>query len=521
MEAQIRTERSSFSRRVYLMADVDGFILDIDSTMPDYVHSLIEVYRQGKERVERLANAIPRNQASLDNPPLAELSASKDDYGTLLTSSILASLTFASGKVRMYPKAAQSYTPRVRASSLLRREPMDEQSREFGAEVFNLPVVSVWCEYRATPASSKLGSSGPTEPSSLLFKSAIHSSQNTLRPTLLPFLTEFVGRVEDRLRKTSWRDSHASTISYTSTISQDAPTVIPEKRAEQVVETVSSMRISLSLRIDQSKLELTCQPDVNVIAGLHWESGGFMLNISPGARQVSFSGSVGGLTAGLKHGFLSEDCVKLNARNLAFILNFSKPDDNSDTSPSSLSLVVDTEFSGGVRFSRLQDVLCFKAVWLDRIPILTSQNSVPHSAVSKTLSHRSIPAATILPSQAKQELVTAVVLRFRSIRLDVDLGQSITAVKLHFNKGVIRTKVTESVAAVSISVAEISVDAIGNLSGHMHIPNFRFQTLRRSHCDPDDPKGGRMLDLSMTSGPLNLELDSEFHKLIHYRYVLL
>ncbi|THH30793.1 hypothetical protein EUX98_g3395 [Antrodiella citrinella] len=510
MTAQIRTEKAARSRKIYLMADVDGFILDIDSTMPDFVHSLIDVYRQGKERVERLASTIPRGQA---DTPSSTISPTQDDYNALPTSSVLASLTFASGKVRMYCKGAQSYPSRVRSVSLYKREPTDEQFRELGAEIFNLPVVSVWCEYRATPAARKLSSSArPSEPSSLLFKSTIHSSQNTLRPTLLPFLTELIGRVEDRMRKSTWRDSHASSIALV----QDAPST-PEKRAEQVAESVSSMQISLSLRIDQSKLELTCQPDVNVIAGLHWQSGGFILNISPGARHVVLSGSVGGLTAGLKHGFLSEDCVKLNARNLAFSLNFSKPDIPSEATPSSLSLVVDTELSGGVRFSRLQDVLCFKAVWLDRIPILSTQNSAPPSASAISKSTSQLSAGTGQMPHAKQELITAVVFRLRSIRLDVDLGQSISNVKLHLNDGILRTKVAESVTALSLSVAEFSVDATGNLSGNMRVPDFRFQTSRKSECDPDDILGGRMLHLHMTSGPLNLELDSEFHKLIHYR----
>ncbi|KAH8080285.1 hypothetical protein BXZ70DRAFT_901408 [Cristinia sonorae] len=506
MKAQIRTERASDSRRVYLTADVDGFVLDIDSTMPDYVHSLIDVYQQGKERVERLANTMPRTVVEVDSPSPPEVTTASDDYGALPTSSVLASLTFASGKVRMFCDSHTS-SSRVRAVSLFRREPTDEQSRDMGAEVFNLPVVSVWCEFRATPAASKLPGSRPaSEPSTLLFKSTIHSSQNTLRPTLLPFLSEFVGRIEDRMRKTTWRDSHASSAS------QDYPMITQENRTDQVAETVSSMQISLSLRIDQSKLELTCQPDVNVIAGLHWESGGFMLNISPGARQVTLSGSVGGLTAGLKHGFLSEDCVKLNARDLAFSLNYSKSDGKGADS-SSLSLIVDTEISGGVRFSRLQDVLCFKAVWLDRIPVLRSQTSLPSSAVTKSASHLSAMSAP----QTNQELVTSVIVRLRSIRLDVDLGQSISVVKLLLRSGVLRTKVTETYTALSLSVADFSVDAAGNLSGHLDVPDFRFQTLRRAEYDPNDVVGGRMLDLSMTSGPLNLELDSEFHKLIYYR----
>lgn len=198
MTAKVRTERLSGSRRVYLIADVDGFILDVESSMPDYVHSLIEVYRQGKERVERLAHTIPRSSTSVDvASPSSEISASHEEYSALLTSSLLASLTFASGKVRMYCTGANPYaSSRIRTTSLFKRETSDEHFRDMGAEIFSLPVVSVWCEYRATPATNKIpGSPLLNEPSSLLFKSTIHSSQNTLRPTLLPFLTEFIGRI--------------------------------------------------------------------------------------------------------------------------------------------------------------------------------------------------------------------------------------------------------------------------------------------------------------------------------------
>jgi hypothetical protein len=148
------------------------------------------------------------------------------------------------------------------------------------------------------------------------------------------------------------------------------------------------MQISFSLRIDQSKLELTCQPDANVIAGVHWESGGFVLNVSPGFKQVAFTGSVGGLSVGLKHGFLSEDCVHLNANNLSFNVTFAESEYGG--MQKTLSVVMDTEFTGGVRFSRLQDILCFKAVWLDRIPVFASRNESPTSSI-----YENAPVVTI------------------------------------------------------------------------------------------------------------------------------
>ncbi|KAK7692730.1 hypothetical protein QCA50_004363 [Cerrena zonata] len=504
MTAKLRMERMQDSRRIRVGADVDGFILDIDSSIPDYVFSLIDVYREGKERVSRLTGAIPRSPAEPQPPVRAQSLPTSQQYGALLTSNLLASMVFASGKVRMYSKKSRPGTPRTKSASSV-TDAYETSRIERDAEVFKLPVVSVWCEYRATPALAKSGnSSDSVHPSILLFKSTIHSSQNTLRPTLLPFLTELVGRTETHIRGSNLRDSPPT--SQTLLASQSGPVEKPEP----VADTVSSMQISLSLRIDQSKLELTCQPDVNVIAGLHWDSGGFVVNISPGARRVTFTGSVGGLTAGLKHGFLSEDCVKLDARNLAFTMNFAKVDHKSGKSTSSVSVVLDTEFGGGVRFSRLQDVLCFKAVWLDRIPLLAGQNSAPASTISR------FPSDMPVPETPKEELVTAVLIRLRSVKLQIDLGQSITSMELTLDNTLIRTKVSDASSELSLSVASFTVIATGNLTGSFRVPDFRFETVRRNGMASQDDKGW-MLNLTITSGPLDIELDSEYHKLLVYR----
>ncbi len=499
MTAQLRSERSAGSRQLHIAANVVGFILDIDSSIPDYVSSLIDVYRQGRDRVERLAGTAPRS-ASLVVPSGEVPGPSELEYGALLTSNIFISLVFTSGRVRMF---SQTSSPRNRTVSTPLNELTDEQLRDMGAEVFDLPVVSVWGEYRATPASTKIAGNGQQpEPSTLLFKSTVHSSQNTLRPTLLPFLVEIIENVEERMRKTSRELLDSPSPPSRNQIQPDVPPA-------HTNETVSSMQVSLSLRIDQSKLELTCQPDANVVAGLNWDSGGFVVNIAPGAHRVSFSGSVGGLTVGLKHGFLSEDCMKLHARNLAFTVDFSKaPGDTV----SSVSVICDTEFAGGVRFSRFQDILCFKAVWLDRIPVL---NAPPTSSGSKLKPANHTIATPAI--QNKQQLTTAVLLRLRQVHLEVDLGQSITSVQLSLSNTVLRTKMSELVSEVSLSVYAVSAKASGNVAGHLTVPDFLFQTIRGT--DRNDTSKNTMLDLRMTSGPLEIELESEDQMLILYRCV--
>lgn len=502
MTAQLRIERKAGARQLHIAANVDGFILDVDSSIPNNVSSLIDVYRYGKDRVDRLASA-PRPTSHIQEPHMALQTPRDAGYEGLLTSNIFLSFTFRSGRVRMF---SQSYsgTSRTRAISITAQQVSSEDFGEFEAETFNLPVVSVWGEYRATPTSNKLNASrAQPEPSTLVFKSTVHSSQNTLRPTLLPFIAEMMKNIEDRMRQTSKLDRSSAVASprvLTTALQND-------DTGNRLGESVSTMQISLSLRIDQSKLELTCQPDVNVVAGLNWDSGGFVVNISPGAHRVTFSGSVGGLTAGLKHGFLSEDCMRLHAKNLAFTVDFAK---TRGSAVSSVSVVCDTEFAGGVRFSRLQDILCFKAVWLDRIPTISAAPVTPSGLGSRTTS-----VMTVTSTAAKQELTTALLLRLREVRLDIDLGQSITSIQLNLHDAIIRTKMNEVVSEVSLSVNEVCAMATGNLSGRIAVPNFLFQTVRKERGSSDS--NTQLLDLRMTSGPLDIDLESEYQKIIFYR----
>jgi hypothetical protein len=503
MTAQLRIERSHSSRQLHISADVDGFILEIESSIPNYVSSLIEVYRHGKNRVERFANG-PRTG---NHTPQAssEVDDSTDSgYSGLLTSNIFLSLTFRSGRVRMFSDA-YTHATRPRAISALSREPSDGTFYDSGVEVFDLPVVSVWGEYRATPVANKLsrGKHSQLEPSTLLFKSTVHSSQNTLRPTLLPFLAEVVQNIEDRMRQISKQDYRPMVLA--------SPHVIPSNLPpDEPLSSVSSMQISLSLRIDKSKLELTCLPDANVIAGLNWDSGGFVVNISPGAHRVTLSGSVAGLTVGLKHGFLSEDCMNLHARNLAFTVDFAK---SRGSNISSVSVVCDTEFSGGVHFLRLQDVLCFKAVWLDRIPVLNAPPPTANDMGTRTNSH----ATTVSSVSHRQELSTVLILRLREVQLDVDLGQSITWIQLNLRDAILRMNISEALSEVSLSVSEVLATATGNITGKIAVPSFLFQTTRKQRSSSDS--NSRLLDLQMTSGALTISLDSEYQKLLVYRYV--
>jgi hypothetical protein len=248
-----------------------------------------------------------------------------------------------------------------------------------------------------------------------------------------------------------------------------------------------------------------------VVARLHWESGGFIVNIAPDARLVTFTGSVGGLTVGLKHGFLTEDSLSLDARDLAFSLAFSPVDPRTDSaSPSpSISILLDTHFSGGMRFSRLQDLLCFKAVWLDRFPLFATPDAISNkSTTDSSLSSPPAPSSRTL---------TAFLLRIRQINLDVELGQSIGAIKVSFRDALVRNRLTATHNQLTVHIAMTSGIAIGNLSGHANLPDFTFRTTRCRETAVWNPtEHPRMLEVVMTSGPLDILLDSDHQRLLQY-----
>ncbi|KAI6157760.1 hypothetical protein BKA82DRAFT_130576 [Pisolithus tinctorius] len=501
MKVQLRSNTSHFKRHIWIAGNVSGFVLDLDSSISNYVFSLVDVYRHGRERMERLASTGMAPQASES----FSTSPSTESYSNALPAlNMFTALVFDSGQIRIRSPSQRPYP--VFGS----HHDDDNYPSTREIEVVKLPVLSAWIEYRAL--ADVPGTSGSVQAPMLIFKSKIHSSQNTLHPDLLPFVTEVTDQVQARIRKSSSRqDTQAS---FTSEHRDSSRGSLPSAPPEDFSPT-SSLQINFSLRIDKSTLQLTCQPDVNVIAALRWESGGFIVNVSPGAHRLTFTGSVDGLTVGLKHGFLSDDCVNLAARNLAFSLAFTKVEDGEGNPEGSISVLVNTDIAGGVRFSRLQDILCSKAVWLDRIPLISEQSSNTGEPYAVP------PSAQPLSPAGTQDVTTTVVLSIRRTEVTVDLGQSISLITLDLKEALVRTRFSESCSEVSLSVADVAILARGNVSGHIVVPNCIFHTVRRSEDsltrESRESRTARLLELTMTSGALNAELDSEQQRLLVYK----
>lgn len=494
MRADIHSRLTSNTVEWMLKGYVSGFELDVDPSIATFVFSLLDVYRLGLSQLDVLAEAVqPADFTSAVQPKHDRPPRTRSTAGTR-TTHIISFLEFQSGHVRLHHEERQSaLRPRAKSTPVIftSRAP---QRTEISADIL-LPVVSLWTEWRATPASSKGGSMSEEAPSSLAFRSTIHSSKNTIHPSILKFMAQLLGKVESRLNKPS-----------IVAVPKVKPTTA-DMEVNGEITAPSTMSIIFSLRIDQSTLEFTCLPDVNVQGALHWESGGFVITATPGAKSFAFIGSVENLTAHLRHGYLMEDSAEASIRNLAFSAALSTSRDERGIGTSRTSIVVETDLKAAVIFSRLQDVLSFKAVWFDSFSTLGGQMATPTSPL--TVASRESASSSFHRGSSRQ-WTTALLVKVRKLEAQANLGSSISVIRLTLEPVTFRTLLSEKLSEVFLSVDTLDLVGEGLFSGRITVPNFFFRTVRGRDDNYDFSDGEEtLLRIELQSGHLQMTMSFE------------
>jgi len=502
----VRSQTSASMRSLRVSGDVEGFALSLDPSIANYVFSMIDVYREGKERLQRMVPLTEEVTASLPRSE-SEPTPKAPTLAGLPTSHMRIKLSFASGRVHLH-SASNSH-------------------RIGGRSVFHLPKLTVWTEYKATAASHKFGSgSGDAESSMLLFSGLIHSSNNTVTPALLPFLTDLSHTIEVRMKQRASPKPSTIDMSATSTSPKSAAltlsTTSDTPAAQPSSASIGSMQLHLSLRLDESSLQFTCAPDVEITSGLYWKSGGFSLTVAPGARQMGFTGYISGVTAKLQHAYVPDTFFEANTENLAFAVSFSKGKSATGSDVNLVSIIIDAELSVAVNMNRLQDGFCFKAIWLDRLPIFEGPSSGQPQPRREPSSLGNDKLAVPVAQKPAQDVpfVTLVQLRSRQLRLSVQIPR-MTAIELELTSFVARANVSEVLTEIAMSFSQLLVTSTGTLSGTASIPDFTFQSLRRRNRSRPNPSATdlKMLQLFITSGRADVSLFSGGHtgaKLFHY-----
>lgn len=482
MFAILKTDPSSALRRIKIGCEISGFILDLDPDIIDYVFALINVYKRGKDRLSRLANFYEMERDPFEDE---QREPRATERLPVRTSNVLLSLAFLSGTIILRPSSHPSENEKDKLGVLTPEE------------VIKLPSLSVWAEYRAKSSDQKLSRGEQMEPTVLMVKALIHSSRNVLRPSILRFITQITHGIEHQLG------------SFKPT---DDPLPTPRLSRENIVagDIMQGLQVSLNVQIDRSQLELTCLPDVNVLAGFQWDSGGFLLTIGEGARLLCLSGIVEGLRANMRHGYLRETCAEIDARNLAFSFAIDRVDSENHEKINCATIVIDTELSTSFRFARLQDILCFRAVWLDHIPVFAKPSESSFKSGQLTVQDSG--------EVRRREFVTVLLFRARKVGLFVDIGSSVTNISMNLRSLMARTRLSSSQSDIEVSIAEVEATFEHNLVGYASTPNFNFRTLRQRHGQPI--MGGekaQTLVMSLTSGALDIDLRSEGRRILYYQ----
>lgn len=225
----------------------------------------------------------------------------------------------------------------------------------------------------------------------------MQKSENILKPSILQF-------VESATAPTQATPGTPSSRTTPQGDPQDSPSEVDVECTEDqqsdsmdgyvesppplLASLTAKTRLVISLRIDKSRLALSCEPDNQVLADLAWDSGGFNLQCKPKAKTVVGSVQVSSVAFHLyreiyqtRHVFVSGQLVDLTA-SMVFRQGAHLP---------VLEAIVYTKVSADLNIKLLRQWFAFNSVWIERLSPIAKPAIVVDSSPAKPplLSHES------------------------------------------------------------------------------------------------------------------------------------
>lgn len=308
-ETELRLTRSGGNARAFnLVAKMQGAKLYLDASIVQSVASLLELYEVGRRRFAKYAEAdavaedrTSRTASTEDNVQVdtslvdmttfeASFSIEEGDVNIYNTTKVRNTSVVSSSKDSYYragrPTPSRSYS--VHGNSTFPARAGFENLP--GTDRFRIPRFSMWAVKKAAKEAG--------DSSNLHFDARVHATENLLTPELLPFLSGVSDGLKTRMKAIRPPDSpvmHTATpVPERAIWTEPVEPAIPNPPgatlwpAAPALQAIRNLRLSFSLKIDESTLALTCAPRAEVTARLAWKSGGLLLSIHPGERKVNF-----------------------------------------------------------------------------------------------------------------------------------------------------------------------------------------------------------------------------------------
>ncbi|WVF66596.1 hypothetical protein IAT40_001336 [Kwoniella sp. CBS 6097] len=462
-EAQMSSTADTWQLSAHCSAT--DFKLSLSPEIVDSVYKLIDLFEHGRDRISKLEAQYKTEMAK--QAAQETVAAKYEDPTTpvsVRTSQrilVRMSYTFNSGIVELHRELSES-----------ERRSMNNDARKnrHWHDTVVLPTVSLWMDY-AGPNPRAMPSGNPDDDAALLlFNAAVHESRNLLRPTILPFFVQVINRMENRAkhrRATMIAVPHTPNDSPQQTPSTEQPSITPSAPKAPV----DKIRLRVTLRIDKSRLRLSCAPDSNAYADLKWESGGFLASTTIGEDEAAtVGGTVSGVTAYLRHEFAEEgqSCIEAGAKDLAFSIAYCP---HCETRQRGLSVILDTQLSAQFRLEQFSAWLTFAAVWIESAPPLELP---PKSALMEAATTQSSQVSTL----PHQKLAIAALIRFRSIDFNANVG--VTNANLDLTPIVLHTLSNGEKTEVDLKIGVTKIMAKGDISGEIRSEKLNFRTIRQS-----------------------------------------
>lgn len=227
---------------------------------------------------------------------------------------------------------------------------------------------------------------------------------------------------------------------------------------------MSSAEFAFSLRIDPSTLDLSCQPDSPVLAGIAWGGGSFTLQKDSFSQKIALTAHVTGVSLRSRHAYLTnQESVSAGIKDLIATAVWDLNPVSEDQPQ--LQLLIDSSMGADVKLQRFQDLLCLQAVWVDRMPVL--EMAIPDVQVER-------PVGKTPSSTPSRRIVT---LRIRHVDILADLV--VSRVKLTMEPVVFRADLHAS-QDISVRVQNVELSASGSIAGSIKNPAVSFAAVRKA-----------------------------------------
>jgi len=510
---EVRVEKGE--RRLALAnSTFKGFELKLDPQIIEYAFMLQEVYQAGRSQIEQLAQEFPLESAG--SGFAARPSQTTAAKHSSLPINVQIAFNFYSGSVLLYHGTMDEDT--VNVSSHYQQD-RRRNSHSHAADNIRLPGISLWVrgeDEQRPPTNAK--NYGKTVQVFLVSLAAhrlsinyaefqcapmqvIHASENLLRPSILRFVEEATKGIAARHKKAMPAEDHPRVLSGIQAMTLEDYSFAGDSSASTVNSQLSHIRWEFALRIDQSRIRLTCMPDSPVLAGLAWQSGGVTAQYCPERRRLVATLAVAGVAFDIRHEWLKDqECVAGRVTNMTGSLTWDKERRNR---PAMLNAIVDLEISAAMKLSRIQDLLCFKAVWIDSLS-LTPQSSRPMRPMDSDRSDPilNICGPQIVPAPLNRHLV---LIKIRRVELKADLN--VSQVLVEVEPMILRLRKTATEERLGGEIRKLRISSTGVISGALQSNSIRLSANRY----PKDivAKKATLLHLGIDIAATSVEIQHE------------